>query len=205
MARLQTIQKLTPEQLMAQIKELPIKLDVSTLNFTVDVRQKAMDTFHQSFKYHRFYSARSERWQDWTENTRKKRIANHTWKNGLLREYKTMYESLNVERGDRYDQRTVEHIIRQRVFTNPAKYYTSTNPHRGFCYAGIHNNPGPGDTYGNGFGGKRRVVKAVQRQFMGFSTYIDKHVESNIDKFLLDGVFGKMVKTTGIQQPINDD
>ena len=186
--------KITPEQLEMQINKLVFNMDKMALDFSVDVRKRAYEVFQKSFKYHRFYSAGGNAWKELSENTIKKRTKNKTLKNGILREYETLFNSIEVGREkDGFDDTALTlktHIARQRIFTNPKKFDVPTNPHRGFCYAGVHNNPGPNETYGNGFGGRRPRVKVVQRQFMGFSTYIDKHAEQNIDKYLFDGVFG---------------
>ena len=90
--------KITPEQLEMQIKKLPFNMDKMALDFSVDVRKRAYEVFQKSFKYHRFYSAGGSAWKELSENTIKKRIKNKTLKNGILREYKTLFNSIEVGR-----------------------------------------------------------------------------------------------------------
>lgn len=193
-------QKITPEQMEKQINSLSCKLDMAALNFATSVATRARDVFKRSFKYHRFYSADGKPWQALSENTIAKRKKKGTLNLGILRDYETLVGSIEFSTVGNY-RKTINHISRERIFTNPAKFAVPTNPHRGFCYAGVHNNPGPNETYGNGFGRTKRVVKVVQRQFMGFSTYIDSYVEENMNKLLFDKVFGTGVMIeTPIQQ-----
>lgn len=187
--------KLTPEQFQQQIERVVKRLDLEALNFTVDVAKNAEETFRKSFKYHRYYTANGAAWQSLSPNTIAKRTRRGTLDGGILREYHNLFKSIQISNEGLYGK-TTEHVSRQRVFTDPDNFNAATNVHRGFVYAGVHNNPGPNDTYGNGFGGRVKPVKVIQRQFMGFSTYIDKHVEVNIDKFLLDGLFGNAATLT---------
>lgn len=181
--------KITPDQMMAQIRLLPCKVDRVALDFSTDVAKRAQKVFRNSFRYHRFYSGDASPWKPLSEATIAKRRRKCTLHGGILNEYGTLKGSIEFATGNGF-QTTINHISRQRIFTNPSKFNVSTNPHRGFCYAGVHNNPGPNETYGNGFGGRKRVVKVVQRQFMGYSTYIDNYVEENMNKYLFDALFG---------------
>lgn len=177
-------QVLTPTQLNAQIRTLGRVLDTQVLAFITDLSVYARKTFRMSFQGKKFRSANSQKWQEWSEFTRKKRTNKHTLTGGILREYGTLMDSIIINT----IQSTIPHIHHKRVFTNPKLFNKKSNPHPGFCYAGIHNNPGPGETYGNNFG-RGNAKRVVQRQFMGHSTYIESYAAKHMNSFLFDGVF----------------
>lgn len=180
-----SVVKLTQKQFEDQLKKIPHLLDSRVLDFEQKSIEYARKVFENSFKYQRYYSAGGEKWKKLSDTTIKKRMRKKTWHNrkNILNEYGTLMNSLVIT--DKSLGLTRPHFFKKRVYTAPEKFNVSTNPHKGFCYAGIHNNP-YGDTYGTAFGGK----PAIQRQFMGYSTYIDKFMDKNIDRYLFDKVFG---------------
>lgn len=187
MGRKVSTYRLTPQELTSQINKVSILLDENLLNFMTATTKKAYNTFQKSFKYKRFYSANGGKWQQLSDFTIKKRTHKGTWPGrGILEDNGILKKSIRV---DTSGSKLGNHKFRGRVFTNPKFFEDSKNPNRPLCYAGLHNNPSSTDTYGNGFGGKQ-PKRIVQRQFMGFSTYIDKFMNDNIDKYLFDNVFG---------------
>lgn len=183
---------LTQKQFEYQIKGLAERLDVRALEFESKTAERAYTVFRNSFKYQHFYSAGGQKWAQLSDTTIKKRKRKHTWHryNNILNEYGTLKKSIEIYNDRKDPNDTImmgTHKLKRRVFTNPKSFNVSTNPHQGFCYAGVHNNP-YGDTYGTKFGAK----PAIQRQFMGYSTYIDKFMEKNIDKYLFDKLFGNV-------------
>ena len=56
-------------------------------------------------------------------------------------------------------------------------------------YAGFHNDPRPGETYGTHYGAK----PVTRRQFMGHSTLIDDFIMTYEQAYLFDTVFRKQV------------
>lgn len=148
------------------------------LSFTAVTALRAQKVFQDSFKYKRFYSSGEAAWRPLSDFTIKKRLLQETWpgEGGILRERGDMYRSLKVKKVND----GLYHGY--GVYTDPKEYKSGS--HRGFVYAGIHNNPSSNDTYGDGFNGAIRPRKAIQRQFMGHSTYIDQFILSNIDRYM---------------------
>lgn len=187
MGRKVSTYRLTPQELQAQINKMSIFLDTNILNFLTATSRNAYEVFRKSFKYKKFYSANGERWKELSDFTIKKRAHKRTWPGrGILEDSGILKDSIQV---DTRDSKLGNHRFRERVFTNPKVFNSPKNPNRALCYAGLHNNPSSSDTYGSGFGGKQ-PKRIVQRQFMGFSTYIDKFMDKNIDKYLFDNIFG---------------
>lgn len=180
--------KISPLELEAQMGKVQLFVDKQLLDFLTVTARYSRDTFIKSFRYKKFYSANGEKWKELSEFTIKKRRRKGTWPGrGILEDSGTLRQSILFDLGK---DMITPHTFRQKLFTNPKMFNTSKNPHRPMCYAGIHNNPSSSDTYGNGFGG-RPAKHVVQRQFMGFSTYIDGFMDKNIDKYLFDNVFGR--------------
>lgn len=176
--------KMTPEQFMQHARELPMLLDVKVFDFTVAMAHKAQDTFRRSFGNQGFYSAGAPRWQPLTAYTMRKRAWHGTLKsNPILREYGVLRDSIKVKESKSLE--SMGHVITQTVWTDPL-VFSRSRYHRGFVYAGVHNNPSIGDTYGKWFGGKQ----AKQRQFMGHSTYVDDWQEKYVRNYLFDSIFG---------------
>lgn len=148
------------------------------LSFTAVTALRAQKVFQDSFKYKRFYSSGEPSWKPLSDFTIKKRLLQGTWPGagGILRERGDMYNSLKVKKVNN----GLYHGY--GVYTDPKEY--KNGPHRGFVYAGLHNNPSASDTYGDGFNGAIRPRKAIKRQFMGHSTYIDQFIFSNIDRYM---------------------
>lgn len=182
--------KLSPKQFEYQIQKVSLLLDAKVLDFEQRVAEHAQNVFLKSFKYQRFYTADGKKWQELSETTIKKRQKKGTWhkrSQNILNEYGTLKNSISIDYMGNDDKMRDAHKLKRRVFTDPKKFNVATNPHRGFCYAGVHNNP-YGDTYGTRFGAR----PAIQRQFMGYSTYIDKYANSVMDDKLFDGLFGNV-------------
>lgn len=180
--------KLSPFELESQIEKAKFFVDKQLLDFLVATAKYSRETFINSFRYKKFYSANGTKWKELSEFTIKKRKRKGTWPGrGILEDSGTLRQSILF---DLSKDIVAPHIFRQKLYTNPKLFDNSKNPHRPMCYAGIHNDPSSSDTYGNGFGG-RPAKKVVQRQFIGYSTYIDKFMDKNIDKYLFDNVFGR--------------
>lgn len=179
--------KLTPLELEDQINRSTILLDKNFLNFLVETSLYARKTFLKSFKYKKFYSANGKKWKELSEFTIKKRRKKKTWPGNILEDSGALKKSILF---DLDAEKQPPHIFKRKIFTKPDYFNNPKNPHRPMCYAGIHNNPSSSDTYGDGFGG-RQPKRVVQRQFIGYSTYIDRFMDENIDKYLFDNVFGR--------------
>lgn len=187
MARKTEGYKLTPLELEVQLNKIPYRLNKQLFDFVVETSKYAKKTFINSFKHKRFYSANGTKWQQLSDFTIKKRTRKNTWPGrGILEDSGDLRQSIKV---DYKEFKGGINRYSSHVFTDPNVFKSANNPNRPLCYAGLHNNPSLSDTYGSGFGGKK-PKKIVQRQFMGFSTYIDKFMEANIDRYLFDGVFG---------------
>lgn len=174
--------KLNGDQFMEHINGLSYRLDTAMHNYAVDVAIRALTVFRRSFVEKKFYSADGKVWPQLSPNTIKKRIRRGTWPgNGILNEYGNLYASIQRKRTTTKGKRFVE-----GVFTSPDAFPNKR------AYGGVHNNPSPGDTYGLIMG----AVPVKQRQFMGFSTYIDSFEETYIDRYLFHSVF-TVPKTKG--------
>ena len=185
--------ELTWKEFQAQIQHIPQMLDVAVLNYTVAVAKRALVVFQHSFKEKRFYSGDGETWPALSDFTIKKRVRRGTWPGrcGMMQEYGVLADSLKLksESGINYSNRPTSTLFQESVWTHPNQFGLSKY-HKGFCYAGIHNNP-EGHTYGNGFGGKITPRPVKKRQFMGFSTYIDQFEEQYIDRYLFHQIFNR--------------
>lgn len=179
--------KLTPLELENQIEKSTFLLDKNFLDFLVETSVYSRMTFLKSFKYKKFYSANGKKWKELSGFTIKKRRREKTWPGNILEDSGTLKKSILF---DRSVENQPPHVFKRKLFTNPDFFNNPKNPHRPMCYAGIHNNPSSSDTYGSGFGGKT-AKRVVQRQFIGYSTYIDRFMNENIDKYLFDNVFGR--------------
>lgn len=153
-------------------------------NWRILVGQRALKVFKESFKYQKFYSGGTNKWQPLARFTQKKREKRGTYSKPtpILREYGDLEKSLKFE-----DHGAWTSIVTQPVEANEAHYKKHT-----ICYAGYHNNPNPWDTYGRwGRGGHPK--KYVQRQFMGHSDKLNPLTDSFMKKmmklYLFDSVF----------------
>ena len=161
------------------------QIPIASEHWRMVLARRALATFQESFKLKRFNSAGGGRWKsisEWTKNKRKgivnmvgkdKRYWKSHWpgKGKLMRETDKLLDSLHVVDGP---------VITSVVASAP--------------YAGVHNCPTPGMTYGNGFGHIFNPPKpVVQRQFMGHSTKIDDFISAYESNYLFTNVFRKPV------------
>lgn len=164
---------LTPKQFHQQLSVAAHQSVVALEHWKHVLSQRALAVFKESFKLKKFNSYGGEKWKRNTEWTVKKRKWKGTWPgaNKLMQETNALYNSLKTE-------------------AKNGVYSVVT----GVRYAGIHNDPEPGWTYGDGFGGKYSPPKPVtKRQFMGHSTKIDQFIRMYERRYLFDTVFRKPV------------
>lgn len=150
-------------------------LRIETEHWRFVLAQHALAVFQKSFEIKRFNSAGAPKWRVNTRWTLRKRKWKKTWPGAgkLMQETNALYKSMTVE-------------------TKNGMTAVVTKPIGGVCYAGVHNNPEPGMTYGDGFGGKYSPPKPVtQRQFMGHSTEIDSFIVQYEKSYMFDAVFRK--------------
>lgn len=142
---------------------------IALANWRNVLAYRAQAVFKQSFTMKKFNSDGEVRWKSISSWTVKKRKKKGYWPNAnrLLQETNKLYKSIEVETG-----------------TTGAKVVAKAP------YAGIHNDPEPGMTYGNGFGYKYHHLKPVtKRQFMGHSTEIDKFIGEYEKNYLFYTLF----------------
>lgn len=157
--------------LILHIKVAAHQMPIAFEHWRIVLAKRALHIFQQSFEMKRFNSKGAVHWKSisrWTVHKRKRR---GTWPgaNKLLQEYNNLYNSL----------KEVPSINR---FTSGVK---ATSGH-----AGYHNDPRPGDTYGDGFGGRFSPPKPiVRRQFMGHSTLIDDFISVYENKYMFYTIF----------------
>mgnify|MGYP006988829161 CR=1 FL=1 len=182
-------------QVPQQILQMCEAIASQALSLTAVMAYRSQKIFQDSFVHKRFNSADGRPWKPlsgFTISYRRKGggvrqgvgyssnpsdILNYT---GDLKRSITVREKTNGVRG-------------YTVFTDPNAFVSHNDKRSGFCYAAIHNNAGEDGrnyTYGNGFGGKIRPKKVVQRQFMGHSTYLDEFFMQNVDRYMRVGVLG---------------
>lgn len=169
----ETIKLKNFKELALQMAIAAHQVSIAAEHYRFVLAQRALKIFQESFELKRFNSARTVRWKLNTEWTRKKRKRKGTWPGAgkLMQETNELYKSL-------------EYIPRINAFTSGVR---ANAP-----YAGIHNDPRPGETYGNGFGGIFSPAKAVtRRQFMGHSSLLDDFINAYERAYLFDTVFRK--------------
>ena len=182
---------LTMEEFVNMIRLLPSVADKAFLQYTVALSQRALVIFSHSFESRRFYSSNGKPWKPITDTTWKMRqyhskkfVRKCASRDQILRDFGVLTNSLEIKGTPMGGVG----IYRRTVWTNPEKFNSPI--HHGFVYAGVHNNPGRGDTYGTKFGRKR----AVRRQFMGHSTYMDSFITRYSDRYLFSEIFNKPSK-----------
>lgn len=167
---------------LKDIREMVLQMTVSAHQMSIAfehwrivLAKRALKIFQDSFEMKKFNSAGEVRWKANTSWTVKKRKRRKTWPgaNKLMQEYNNLYKSLK-------DIPTVKR------FTSGVKATSK--------YAGYHNDPRPGDTYGDGFGGKFSPPKSiVRRQFMGHSTLIDEFINQYEKNYLYYTIFRESI------------
>lgn len=165
---------------LKNLKEMVLQLTIATHqvsiaseHYRIVLAQRALKIFQDSFTLKRFNSAGSTRWEALTKWTRNKRKRMGYWPNTnkTLQETNYLYNSL-------------ECLPTINAFTSGVRANAK--------YAGFHNDPRPGETYGNGWGGKFSPLKPVtRRQFMGHSTLLDDFIHVYEKAYLFDTVFRK--------------
>lgn len=155
--------RITPRQLMAQWKGAAHKLQVNTQNFKVNVADEMVEIFQGSFDRHGFNTKPFKGWAQWQ--------GNYQGRGSLMDETGTLKNSIKVKKP------VVGKSV--TVFTDP-KAFSNTKRHKGFVYAGVHNDlhkvPRPER------GPKKR------RQFIGHSAYIKEKIKELEVKVLFKGL-----------------
>lgn len=160
-------------QLRQHLVSVAHQIPIATEHWRMVLARRALAVFHESFTLKRFNSDGERKWKLNTKWTRQKRKWKGTWPGAgkLMQETNALFKSLHVE----------DSALTSRVVASAH-------------YAGVHNNPEPGMTYGNGFGGRYSPPKPVtQRQFMGHSTKIDEFIAVYEKNYLFDTIFRKPV------------
>lgn len=160
-------------QLYQHIVSVAHQIPIATEHWRMVLARRALAVFQESFILKRFNSDGERDWKKISPWTRKKRKWKGTWPGAgkLMQETNALFKSLHVK-----DSTLTSSVV--------------ASAH----YAGIHNCPEPGMTYGNGFGGKYAPPKPVtKRQFMGHSTKIDEFIVAYEKNYLFDTVFRKPV------------
>lgn len=160
-------------QLYQHLISVAHQIPIATEHWRMVLARRALAVFQESFTLKRFNSDGERNWKRITPWTRKKRKWKGTWPGAgkLMQETNALFKSLHIENS-----------------TLTSSVVASAR------YAGIHNDPEPGMTYGNGFGGKYSPPKPVtKRQFMGHSTKIDEFIAAYEKNYLFDTVFRRPV------------
>lgn len=163
------------KRLVLQMTIAAHQIPIAAEHWRFVLAQRALKIFQDSFTMKKFNSKGASRWQANTSWTVKKRKWKKTWPkvNKLMQETNALYNSL-------------EYVPTIAPFTSGVRANAS--------YSGFHNDPRPGETYGNGFGGIYSPPKpVVRRQFMGHSTLIDDFIMAYEQAYLFDTVFRKQV------------
>ena len=155
------------------------QLHINAESFRIAVGHRAIKVFQSSFKYQQFWSTGTQKWAGLSIFTKKKRAKRGTGTK-ILNEYGDLYRSIKIKENA---SKGLTRIYTDIVHANPSKHKKHS-----ICYAGYHNNPRSGDTYGNGWG-KRRPRNYIQRQFIGHSDHIDSFAASIMKRYLFDSVF----------------
>lgn len=159
------------------------QIPIASERWKMVLAQRALAVFKESFIMKRFNSKGGKPWKSISRWTREKR--RHTKGTVKLGWGKTSVRSHWPGKGGL--MRETDYLM------NSLKYVEGmgwTGVRASAHYAGVHNCPKPGMTYGNGFGGLFSPPKpVVQRQFMGHSTKIDDFIMEYEDKYLFSTIF----------------
>lgn len=147
---------ISPQQMIAQWRNLPHKFQVNVWSFEIQAGRAAVSIFQESFDLKRLNSAGSMPWRP----RRDKKT------HPLLNETSSLKNSIKWK-----------HISEKsnpsgvRIYTDP-NGFKHTKRHRGFCYAAVHNAKSGTYTYG------RTGVASVQRQYIGHASVLkDKLIQ----------------------------
>lgn len=159
----------TISAMFASFPKAPVsKLDLNIWNFLIGsgrisdhadgLAEYAVWVFKHSFDIGRFYTGDTERpWQP-----RKNPGDGHP----VLFDTGTLRDSITWKSEQSLGKFGI------KIFTDPSRFGTARS-HRGCCYADVHNTGYPPYVYG------KSGVPAVQRQFIGYSTYIDEYIKKH--------------------------
>ena len=180
--------EITYDQMMRQMTLVPSLLEKSVWEWAACLRNSATSIFDKSFDNKRFYSANSKPWKPITDGTWKMRLYHKDKydrtsvgsRDMILKEFGYLRKSIKVK-----DEKNVMGIgvTKFTIWTDPDEFKSPV--HKGFVYAGVHNNPSKNDTYGLRYGAK----KAVRRQFMGHSTYQESRIRMYQNNYLFHSIF----------------
>lgn len=165
---------------LKNLKEMVLQMEIAAHQLPIAfehwrfvLAQRALKVFQESIELKCFNSATGYKWQAISKWTRRKRKRAGTWcgAGGLMQETNNLYKSLQC----------YETIA---PFTSGVRANAS--------YAGYHNSPRKGETYGDGFGKMFSPPKPViRRQFMGHSSLIMDFINAYQKSYLFDTVFRK--------------
>lgn len=162
------------EQMIRHLQIAVYNIQIQSENFRIFVGRRALKVFQNSFKNQRFYDRGSSHWKGLSSATLAKR-AKHGTGSKILIEYGDLRDSLEF-----FSNKSKAGVVTKRVRANAGHHKKHT-----ICYAGYHNE-GVG-TYG------RSNVPYVQRQFIGFSSYldplVDPYMSKMMERYLFDSVF----------------
>lgn len=156
------------------------QVTIKAEHFRIAVGHRAIKVFQDSFKLQKFNSAGSYKWAPLSSFTKRKRLKRRTGSR-ILKEYGDLYNSIKIDENHSSQNGRVTRIYTDKVSANVNHYKKHT-----ICYAGLHNSPKPGETYGR-WGNPPKPY--IQRQFMGHSELIDTFAASVSKRFLFDDVF----------------
>ena len=165
-----------PEQLLQHFQITIYQLELQAESWRILVGQRALKVFENSFKYERFYTNDSTKWQELAQSTlnkKRKRGKN----NGILKEYEDLRKSIVME--NREGQNITE------ITTKDVEANEDHHKYQTLSYAALHN---------EGMGTIGRIGRRhVKRQFMGHSSYLDPFkdafMSTMIKRYLFDSVF----------------
>ena len=156
------------------------QVTIKAEHFRIAVGNRAIKVFQDSFRLQRFNSAGSYKWAPLSTFTKKKRLKRGTGSR-ILKEYGDLYKSIKID-----DNHSSEKGRVTRIYTDKVAANADHHKKRTICYAGLHNSPQPGETYGR-WGKPPKAY--IQRQFIGHSELIDTFAASVSKRFLFDEVF----------------
>lgn len=126
-------------------------LMVNVHNFEVRAGKAAVDVFKESFDKKRMNTAGAKSWPHWIGKYKGK---------SLMEETGSLKKSIKVKSNSNHK------IV---IFTDP-RAFTGAARHKGFCYAGVHNNL-------NSLTNRPLRGPKAERQFMGDSTVLEKKLQ----------------------------
>lgn len=169
-AKGETVELRNLQEIALQLSIASHMSEVQMAHWKFVLAERARKIFQDSFVLKRFNSDGAVKWRYNTRSTYTKRRKKGTWPGagGLMMETGALQKSIKVK----------------KIHSND--YVVTTTPAaNGRIYAGVHNNPTAGMTYGHIFGAQ----PVTQRQFMGHSTKIFEFMEAYESKYLFDMVF----------------